>query len=156
MKYLLYGAIGIFVLYTILKPTSVDLVIDNPTSQSLTVSVDELTVEVPGNEVVWVYLVNEHFYGDMMSQLSYMQTSPDKKVDYLGIELEGRYDVINTLISQVTWDVGAREPMPESVQADEGDSYVVLKKLMDPNEFNQMLQAEIEAAAAEAEEKEAG
>ncbi len=184
MKYIIYGAIGLFVLYTMLQPTMVDLVIDNPSSQPITVSVDELTVEVPANEVVWVemgkgertirlenaservfdfqdkayflnptetsYLINEHVYGDLMAQLSYMQAFPDQKVEYLGMELEGRYSVVKGLINPITWDVGAREGMPETIQADEDEDYVVLKKLMDPNEFKTMLMEQLEAEAAEA------
>ena len=149
----------------------------------MTVSVDELTVEVPAREVVWVemgtgertikleddsqhvfdfqkdayflnpsktsYLLNEHFYGDLAAQLSYMSTHPDQKVDFLGLELEGRYEIIDELISEVTWDVGARESMPESVQGDADESYVVLKKLMDPKEFVEEMMQQFQAAEEE-------
>jgi len=74
----------------------------------------------------------------------------------MGLELEGQYTIVEDLISQVTWDVGARESMPESIQADADSDYVILKKLMDPNEFMQMVRAEFEAMAEQEAGKEAG
>lgn len=184
MKNLIYGAIAIFVLYMWLSPKKVDLVIDNPTSEAITVAVDELNVEIPPKEVVWVemgkgehtvtledgsqhpydysgkayflnptkseYLLENHFYGDMSAYVKYKMAYPDKKVEYMGMELEGGYDVVKDLITNVTWDVGARESMPESVESDSSSDYLVMKKLIGPSEFIGMMMESFKAKAAEA------
>lgn len=173
MKKYIYGAIALFIIYSIMKPSSIDLAIDNPLDRAITVSVDELHVEVPAKEVVWVemgegehtvtledgtthpynyesgayffnptqseYLVTESFFGDESANLSYSISNPGKKVEYMGMELEGNYDVVKDLVTKVTWGVGAREPMPNSVEADADQNYVIVKKLMDPNEFTQQM-----------------
>lgn len=150
--------------------SNVDLAIDNPTDQPITVSVDSLTVQVPGNEVVWVemgkgehsvtledgtvekfdytkkayllnptraeYLIEPVFFGDETSLISYMASNNAKdSITYMGIPFDGTYSKFSDLITPVTWDVGARENMPETIEADAGESYVVLKKLYDPKEF---------------------
>lgn len=187
MNKLIIGVVALVVLWSVFSPKKVDLAIDNPLDHPVFVSIDELNVEVPANDVVWVemgrgehtvsledgtkepfdfskkayflnptkseYLVEEHFYGDLSARLSYMNSNPDKKVEYMGMEFEGRYDVVKDLITPVTWDVGARESMPESVQADADDNYVVLKKLLDQNEFIEMMMRA--AAQQKAEEEEA-
>ena len=173
MKKYIFGAIALFIIYSIMKPNTIDLAIDNPLDRPITVSVDELHVEVPAKEVVWVemgegehtvtlengsthpytydkgayffnpteseYLVTESFFGDESANLSYSLTNPGNKVEYMGMELEGNYDVVKDIISKVTWGVGARESMPNSVEADADENYVVVKKLMDPNEFTQQM-----------------
>lgn len=173
MKKYIYGIGAIFLLYIFLRPGTIDLAIDNPLDRAITVSVDELHVEVPAKEVVWVemgegehtvtledgtthpynydsgayffnptqseYLVTESFFGDESANLSYSLSNPGKKVEYMGMELEGNYEVVKDLISKVTWGVGAREAMPNSIEADADENYVIVKKLMDPNEFTQQM-----------------
>lgn len=169
MKYIIYIGIAVFLLFMFFGPSSVDLAIDNPTERALTVSVDDLHVDVPPNEVIWVemgkgehvitledgsehpynfekraymlnptmseYLVTESFFGTEASRVEYELKSPKKTVEFMGIEFEGNYDVVNELISEVTWDIGAREAVPMSVEADADATYVVIKKLMSTPEF---------------------
>ncbi len=173
MKKYIFGAVALFIIYSIMSPSTIDLAIDNPLDRAITVSVDELHVEVPAKEVVWVemgegehtvtledgtthpytydsgafflnptkseYLVTETFFGDESASKMYSMTNPGKKVEYMGMELEGNYDIVKDLISKVTWGVGAREEVPNSVEADADQNYVVVKKLMDPNEFTAQL-----------------
>lgn len=183
MKKYIFLAIAAFVLFVIFSPSSVDVAIDNPTDSPVTVTIDELTVEVPAKEVVWVemgkgehtveledgsthpfdysdaayflnptqssYLVEDHFYGDLASQLSYSASNPDRTVTFMGMELAGQYTLVDDLITPVTWDVGARENMPESVSADSDESYVVMKKLIDEGEFTNMIISEMQNRVSE-------
>lgn len=174
MKSLFYVAIGAFVLYLIFKPSKIDLAVDNPSDNPITVTIDELAVEVPPSEVVWVemgkgnhtvtledgsahdfdyqsgayflnptkssYLITEHFFGTTAAQKSYeltqtLMSAKKDSIEYMGITLPSTYGKVDDLITKVTWDVGARETVPESVQVEESADHVILKKLMDPNEF---------------------
>lgn len=189
MKKYIYGAILLFIIYSFMKPSSIDLAIDNPSDRAITVSVDELHVEVPPKEVVWVemgegehtvtledgtthpynydsgafflnptkseYLVTESFFGDESANLSYRLSNPGKTVEFMGMELEGNYDVVKDLVSKVTWSVGAREAMPNSVEADSDQNYVIVKKLMDENEFAQEMIEAIRSMPAEEAPEEA-
>ncbi|NJB35011.1 hypothetical protein [Croceivirga sp. JEA036] len=156
--------------------SNVDLAIDNPTDQPVFIKVDDLEVEIPANEVVWVemgkgdheltlqndslvkhnfdqslyminptlneYLLMEEYYGSDAFYSSYEMTSKfsSKTVNYMGIEFEGNYDVVDKLINTVTWDYGPREKLPEMVQVESGENYTVLKKLLSPTEFIEMVQ----------------
>lgn len=183
MNKLIIAGVVIFGLYMFLKPTVIDLAVDNPTDSPITVTIDQLSIEVPPREVVWVemgkgehtvtledgsthpfdytsgayflnptqseYLVTEEFFGGGADQMSYALSNPDRTVVYMGMEIEGRYEVVKDLVSKVTWDVGAREQMPESVQADEDENYVVMKKLIGPSEFMDQIRQAMQQAAQE-------
>ncbi len=143
---------------------NVDLAIDNPTSSIVTCRVDSLYVEVPPKEVVWVemgkgehtitlsndsvvkmdfqksvymvnpslsqYLMYESVYGN--SPISSAITS--KTVNFLGLEIDGNYAVIEDVVNDVLWDYGPRESLPEMIEIEAGDRPALLK-LMDVNDF---------------------
>lgn len=153
--------------------STIDMAIDNPSNDYLYVKIDSLEVEVPPKNVVWVefgkgkhtvstrdtivefnftessymlnpimteYLQYKEYYGNQ-----YFSPSESKNaVNYLGIELTGDYQVVNKLINPVTWDCGPRETLPEMIEVESGDSYAYLTKLMDPNEFIQVIQSEMQ------------
>ena len=186
MKYIIFGIIGLGALYFFFKTGNVDLAIDNPSDEALIVSVDELTVEVPAKELVWVemgkgnhtitlpngdtedfnftetaymlnptmseYLVAEHFFGDMISQLGYMKNFAAKdSVEYMGFTLPGNYQVVKDLVNKVTWEIGARQAVPETIEADADENYVVIKKLNDPGEFWDMVMESLQSEGGEGE-----
>ncbi|QLG46450.1 hypothetical protein [Costertonia aggregata] len=95
------------------------------------------------NPTLSEYLLTEEYYGSNAYYQTYELTAAMRKksVTYLGIEFEGNYDVVKALINPVTWDYGPRETLPEVVQVEEGDNYTVLKKLLGPQEFIDMVQA---------------
>lgn len=86
------------------------------------------------------YLVSDEYYGPEIYQNSFVSTIPKKEVTYLGIPMEGNYDVIKDVINKVTWDYGPRENLPEMVEVDAGESYTSLVKVYDPREFIDMMQ----------------
>ena len=81
------------------------------------------------------YLMYEEFYGNAMFQNIYQSSIPSKKLNYLGMEIEGNYEVIEDVINIVRWDYGPRETLPEMVSLEEGESYTTLIKLTDPIEL---------------------
>lgn len=97
------------------------------------------------NPTLSQYLKFEQFYGDQMAQMSYVSSIPSGKVNFLGIDLEGNYEVVSGLINTVTWDCGAREALPDMVEIEEGDSYTVLTKICDVKEFIKMIQSSSES-----------
>lgn len=147
---------------------SVDLAIDNPTSSSVLIKVDTLTVEVPAKQVVWVemgkgnhqitlendsivkydfqesayminptfseYLKREEYYGDPAFQNNYVGSIKNQKVTFLGVELEGNFEVVKNLINPVRWEYGPREELPEMIEVEEGDNYTLITKLYDTPE----------------------
>ena len=98
------------------------------------------------------YLKYEEVYGaDMAASIA--NILPSKTVNYLGLELEGNFDVVNELITPVTWDYGPREELPEMVEVDSDENYASLVKLMDPMEFiNKMTSAAAEEGIEATEE----
>jgi hypothetical protein len=153
--------------------SKVNLAIDNPTNESVLVSVDSLLVEVPSRQVVWVemgkgehqiklendsvikfnfteeiymvnptltrYLMYEEFYGNPMYQKLYNSSISSKTLNYLGMEIEGNYEVVEDVINRVRWDYGPRETLPETVLIEEGEPYTTLIKLTDPIELLQSI-----------------
>ncbi len=87
------------------------------------------------NPTLSQYLKVEEFYGDPIARASFTPSIPSGIVTYYGLKLEGNYDVVNGLITPVTWDYGPREELPQSVEIDEDDKFASLVKLMDPSEF---------------------
>lgn len=85
------------------------------------------------------YFMYEEIYGSEMYASA--SSLPNKAINYLGVEMEGNYDVVSQLINPVTWDCGPREQLPEMVEVEEGDNYASLIKLCDPNEFIAMVGA---------------
>lgn len=94
------------------------------------------------NPTLSEYLKFEEFYGDTMAQMMYKSSIPLQKVNFLGTEFEGNFEVVKKLINPVTWDCGPRESLPEMVEVEEGDSYATLTKLCDVREFLQMVQSQ--------------
>jgi hypothetical protein len=154
--------------------STVDLAIDNPTSETITCHIDSLYVEVPPKEVVWVemgkgdhtitlandsiinmnftesvYMVNPSLsqylmYEEIYGNVPYPSSLPMKNVEFLGMEMDGNYDVIENVVNKVLWDYGPRESLPEMLEIEEGDRPAVLK-LMDVNDFiDQVSQSESE------------
>ncbi len=85
------------------------------------------------------YLVADEYYGPPAFQNSYASTLPNKVVTFLGMEIEGNYDVLTNVINKVTWDYGPRETLPEMVEVDADESYTTLVKVYDPAEFMSLM-----------------
>lgn len=85
------------------------------------------------------YLLSDEYYGPEMFQDNYAATLPNKEVTFLGIPMEGNYDVINDVINKVTWDYGPREALPEMVEVDADESYTSLVKAYDSVEFMELM-----------------
>lgn len=81
------------------------------------------------------YLVMDQYYGPPAFQNSYASTLPNKEVTFLGIPMEGNYDVLKDVINKVTWDYGPRESLPEMVEVDADESYTTMVKVYDSYEF---------------------
>ncbi|NRD20310.1 hypothetical protein HNV08_09650 [Winogradskyella eckloniae] len=81
------------------------------------------------------YLLTDEYYGPEMYQDSYAANLTRKEVTFLGIPIEGNYDVISDVINEVTWDYGPREALPEMVEVDSDESYTSLVKAYDAQEF---------------------
>jgi hypothetical protein len=81
------------------------------------------------------YLKYEQFYGDEMYRGISAATIMKKKVTYLGMELEGNYEVIKDLVNPITWDYGPREALPEMIEMDEDEKYTSIVKITDPIEL---------------------
>ena len=167
MKYL-FSLLSLSLLLVSCGTNSVDLAIDNPTTEPVIIKVDTLEVEIPAEQVVWVemgkgmhsltlkndsivdfnfqsdvymvnptlteYLMAGEYYGSNNSYSLY-QLSNTRTVEFLGVELEGDYAIVNGLINPVTWDYGPRETLPETVQMESTAGYEVLQKLFSPIEF---------------------
>lgn len=85
------------------------------------------------------YFMYEELYGNP-SLIAGISPIPNQKINYLGMELEGNYAVVDEVINKVTWDYGPRESAPEMIEIEEGDRPSIIK-LMDPYEFiAQMMQ----------------
>ncbi len=91
------------------------------------------------NPTLTQYLQYEEIYGDA-SYSTAMSAINKRKVNYLGMELEGNYDVIKNLVNPITWDYGPREPLPQSVQMDEDERFTTLVKITDPLELIEQMQ----------------
>ncbi len=96
---------------------------------------------IPGvymiNPTLSQYLLTETVYGS--SIYADMTSLPNKIVDFYGIELEGPYEVYSDVIVAATWDYGPREPLPDMIEMDEGESYAIMKKLVDINDLVEMM-----------------
>ena len=103
------------------------------------------------NPTLSEYLMYEEFYGDQFSQSLYRSSIPNKTVEFLGIEMEGNYNVVRDLVNQVTWDYGPREALPEMIQMVADESYVGMVKLSDPIEFYEMVAASYGSESLETE-----
>lgn len=103
------------------------------------------------NPTLSEYLLTEEYYGSNAYYQTYELTAKmsEKSVTYMGIEFEGNYEVVKSLLNPVTWDYGPRENLPEVVQVEDGENYTVLKKLLDPQEFIQMIQESQENGGTE-------
>ncbi len=153
--------------------SNVDLAIDNPTSNSIIIKVDSLTVEIPANEVVWVemgkgehtitlendsvikfnfqekryfinptlseYLMMEEVYGSESLAMLHNYRLPNKAITYLGIEIDGHYDVIRDVINPISWEYGPREALPGMIEIESGSSTSSLIKLYDIGEVIELL-----------------
>ena len=86
------------------------------------------------------YLVTDEYYGPPMYEDSYVSTLPNKEITYLGIPMEGNFDVVRDVINKVTWDYGPREDLPGMVEVDADESYTTLVKVYDPREFMDLMQ----------------
>jgi len=86
------------------------------------------------NPTLSEYLLYEEVYGS--GNMAFTPTSgmPTKTVTFLGMEIEGQYDVVNGLISPVRWEYGPRESTPEMIEMDADESYAFVTKLADANE----------------------
>lgn len=154
-------------------PSMTDLAIDNPGNDPIIVTIDELTVEVPGRQVAWVemgkgehqvklendsvfkynfsgklYFLNPTRTSYLKSEATYgspayktMSVVPNKKVVYLGMEIEGNFDVLSDLVMPITWDYGPREKLPESVELDQDEPYATFIKISDPMEIMEEIYA---------------
>ena len=105
------------------------------------------------NPTMSEYLVVKEFYGDQASYANYeLASSINKKtVNFMGMELEGDYSVVNQLVNPVTWEIGPRESLPEVVEVEAGQSYTTVSKLMSGQEFwQQVMQAAQDMPSEEA------
>ncbi len=100
------------------------------------------------NPTMSEYLVVKEFYGKESDYELFESVSgqSQSKIDFMGMELEGDYSVVKDLVNLVTWEVGPREPLPETVKVDSGQKYATVTKLMSSTEF---LQHMIEATKDE-------
>ncbi len=156
---------------------SVDLAIDNPTSVPVTLYVDTLYVQVPPEDVVWVEMgrgnhtiklangeetkfdFTEEVYMINPTKREYLSVKeyygakppviPEKKVTFMGVEMEGDYSVYKDVILPVTWDYGPREELPETVEADEDETYVFLEKLYSEGEFYAKVVSQLQQEGSE-------
>ncbi|WP_299113798.1 hypothetical protein [uncultured Winogradskyella sp.] len=87
------------------------------------------------------YLVTDEYYGPPAFQNSYLSSLPNKEITFLGIPMEGNFDVVRDVINKVTWDYGPRETLPEMVEVDADESYTTLVKVYDSYEFMDMMQS---------------
>lgn len=87
------------------------------------------------------YLKSEAVYGNPGIAALRASALPSKKVNFLGLEIEGNYDVVTDILTPVTWDYGPREELPEAVEMDQYESYVALIRLSDPMEIIEQIQA---------------
>jgi len=95
------------------------------------------------------YLVADEYYGPPAFQNSYASTLPSKEVTFLGVPMEGNYDVLKNVINKVTWDYGPRETLPEMVEVDADESYTTLVKVYDSYEFIDMMQSAYDSYSEE-------
>jgi len=98
------------------------------------------------NPTMVEYLMTGEYYGNETYYKMYEVTQGKKKVEYLGMEFEGDYAIIDGLINEITWDYGPREVLPEIVEIEDGDNYTVLKKLYSPYELYEQMLARQESA----------
>ena len=97
------------------------------------------------NPVKASYFMYEELYGDPMF-IPGISPIPNQKINYLGMELEGNYAVVDQLVNKVSWDYGPREPAPQMIEIEQGDRPSIVK-LMDPYEFiDKMMQGASENA----------
>jgi len=91
------------------------------------------------------YFMYEEMYGSSNPMLMAVGSPiPNQKINYLGMELEGNYAVVDQVINKVSWDYGPREPAPEMIEIEQGDRPSIIK-LMDPYEFiNKMMEGAAE------------
>ncbi|XLS27730.1 hypothetical protein ACJD0Z_11045 [Flavobacteriaceae bacterium M23B6Z8] len=94
------------------------------------------------NPTLTRYLMYEEFYGNQMYQNMHRSSIPTKTVNYLGMEIEGNYDIVEDVINTVRWDYGPRETLPETVMIEDGDMYTTLIKLTDPIELYESIPAD--------------
>jgi hypothetical protein len=140
---------------------SVNLAIDNPTDDYVILQIDELTVEIPPREVVWVemgpgerkfvlendsiipfnfkkgvYMINPTFSQYLLAEEIYgygQPSMPSREINFYGLEFEGPYEVIKDFVEPIRWEYGPREVLPEMMEID--GSYALVKKLMDFQEL---------------------
>lgn len=91
------------------------------------------------------YLKSETFYGDEMYKGTHVSSIPNQKIVYLGMEIEGNFDVVKDLITPVSWDFGPREQLPEMVELEADEPYAAFVKLSDPLEIIQEINAAMES-----------
>lgn len=91
------------------------------------------------NPTLSEYIMMEEYYGSPAYQNLAASTIPKKKVTFLGIELEGNYEVVKNLINPVKWEYGPREALPEMIEVEEGDNYTLITKLYDTMEILSMM-----------------
>ena len=96
------------------------------------------------------YLKTEEYYGTSSANSLAMATAKNKKVEFLGIPLEGNYEVVKDLIVPITWDYGPREALPEMIEMDSDSA--TLTKLYESKEFIKMIEAEMASMTDEATE----
>lgn len=87
------------------------------------------------------YLKTEAVYGNQLFQTNAL---PNKKIVFLGMEIEGNYDVLTELITPITWHYGPREKLPEVVELDEDEPYAAFVKLSDQLEILEQISASSE------------
>ncbi|WP_340198902.1 hypothetical protein [Ascidiimonas sp. W6] len=94
------------------------------------------------NPTLTKYLMYEEFYGNTIYQNMHKSSIPLKTVNYLGMEIEGNYEIVEDVINTVRWDYGPREVLPETVMIEDGDLYTILVKLTDPIELYESIPEE--------------
>ncbi|GAA5025319.1 hypothetical protein GCM10011506_09820 [Marivirga lumbricoides] len=93
------------------------------------------------NPTLSQYLEYQEIYGRPSPFDQQINSNSEQTVNFLGMEMTGNYKVYDKLITPVTWDCGPREALPETIEIEEGESSVVLTKLLDPIEFIELVQA---------------
>lgn len=96
------------------------------------------------NPTMSEYLMYEELYG---TSPTLMLNSPisNKTINYMGMEIEGNYELVKDLVNPIKWDLGPREEAPEMIEIEAGDR-PALVKLMGPTEFfTKMMSAAMEA-----------
>ncbi len=91
------------------------------------------------------YLMYEEIYGTPSPMMELGGPISKKKVTYLGMEIEGAYEVVEDVVNRIRWDYGPRESLPEMIEIEQGDRPGVIK-LMDPYEFMNLI---MQAAASQ-------